>query len=199
VTSQPPTGSGFPSPPPASDQAYPPPAGGYAAEPAFTAGPTAVASDFTPWVTRVVAYVIDSIPVYLLAAIGGVALPTFQKVETICVADICATGNNGPSLTGWLIFSVCVLLAVLFPLWNRGIRQGSTGSSIGKQIMKCKVVDDASRQPTGSGKGLARELIYIVFAWACSLLWLVAVLFPLWDAKRQSLVDKVMKTVCVPL
>ena len=199
MTSQPPSGSGFPPPPPVADQAYPPSSGDWAAGPAPTAGPTPVTSDYTPWFTRALAYVIDSVPVYLLAAIGGVALATFQKVETVCRADICVTGNNGPSAMAWIIFSVCVLIALVFPLWNRGIRQGATGSSIGKQILKCKVVDDVSRQPTGSGKGLARELVYLVFAWACSLLWLVAVLFPLWDAKRQSLVDKLMKTVCVPL
>ena len=27
------------------------------------------------------------------------------------------------------------------------------------------------------------------------IVWLVAVLFPLWDPKRQSLVDKLVKTV----
>lgn len=156
-------------------------------------------STYTPWFTRVLAYVIDCIPVYLLAAIGGVVLATFQKVETICVVDVCVTGNNGPSTMAWIIFSVCVLIAVLFSFWNRGFRQGKTGSSIGKQILKFNVVDDVSRKPIGAGKGVVRELIYFVFAWLCSILLLVAVLFPLWDAKRQSLVDKLIKTVCVPL
>lgn len=200
MTSQlppPPSGSGFPQSAPA--QAYAPPPGGFDQGPAPSPGPAPNPSEYTPWFTRVLAYIIDGVPVYLLAAIGAVALVTLQKVETVCISDICATGNNGPSMMAWIIFSVCVLLALVFPLWNRGVRQGSIGSSIGKQIMKCKVVDDVSRQPTGAGKGLARELIYIVFSSACSLLWLVAVLFPLWDAKRQSLVDKIIKTVCVPL
>jgi uncharacterized RDD family membrane protein YckC len=196
VTSKPPpppTETGFPPP----GQAYVPPAGGFVQAP--TVAPVSNADHYTPWFTRVLAYIIDSIPVYLLAAIGGVALVAFQEVETICVSDICATGNNGPSTTGWLILAVSILLAVAFEIWNRGARQGKTGSSIGKQIMKVQVVDDVSGQPTGAGKGVARELIYVVFAWLCSFLWLVAVLFPLWDAKRQSLVDKLMKTVCVPL
>ena len=33
----------------------------------------------------------------------------------------------------------------------------------------------------------------------CGIVWLVAVLFPLWDAKRQTLVDKIITTVAVPL
>ena len=32
----------------------------------------------------------------------------------------------------------------------------------------------------------------------CGIVWLVAVLFPLWDDKRQTLVDKIITTVCVP-
>lgn len=188
-------------PPPPSGGGFPPsrPPGGFAQGPTPIAGRTTDSSLYTPWFTRVLAYVIDSIPVYLLVAIGVVALITFQKVETLCAGDICATGNNGPSTTAYLILTACIVIVLAFSLWNRGIRQGKTGSSIGKQILKFKVVDDASRQPIGAGKGVVRELIYFVFAWLCSILLLVAVLFPLWDAKRQSLVDKIMKTVCVPL
>jgi hypothetical protein len=34
---------------------------------------------------------------------------------------------------------------------------------------------------------------------ACGILWLVAVLFPLWDTKRQTLVDKIVSTIALPL
>ena len=47
-------------------------------------GPTTDASNYTAWFTRVLAYVIDSIPVYLLAAIGVVVLIAMQKIETVC-------------------------------------------------------------------------------------------------------------------
>jgi hypothetical protein len=44
-----------------------------------------------------------------------------------------------------------------------------------------------------------RELIYLVAYFVCGIAWLVAVLFPLWDPQRQTLVDKVIKTVALPL
>jgi uncharacterized RDD family membrane protein YckC len=185
VTSQP--------PPPPSRGGYPPsppPQGGFE-----QALPVVDKSIYTPWFTRVLAYVIDSIPVYLLLAISGVVLPTFQKVETVCVGDICATGNNGPSTIAWIIFSVCVLIALAFMLWNFVVRQGNTGSSIGKQMMKFKVVGEQTQQPIGVGKSFIRQLAHGIDAAICY----IGFLFPLWDAKRQTIADKLMKTVCVPL
>ena len=46
---------------------------------------------------------------------------------------------------------------------------------------------------------VVREIIYIVAARLCGIVWLIAVLFPLWDSKRQSLADKIISTVCLPL
>jgi uncharacterized RDD family membrane protein YckC len=191
VTSQlppPPSGSGFG--PTASAPPYAPSQDGFARGPA--GGPDS--SDYTSWFTRVLAYVIDVFPVCLLTAIGGVALAAFQKVETVCMAEVCATGNNGPSLIAWIIFSVCVVIAVVFSLWNHVVRQGNTGSSIGKQIMKFKVVDELTRQPIGAGKSFVRQIAHAVDGLICY----IGFLFPLWDAKRQTIADKLMKTVCVP-
>jgi uncharacterized RDD family membrane protein YckC len=159
------------------------------------AGPTTDASNYTPWFTRVLAYVIDSIPVYLLAAIGAVVMFTFQRVETGCVGDVCVAGNNGPSTTAWLIFTFCVLIVLVFSLWNFVVRQGNTGSSIGKQMMKFKVVGEQTQQPIGIGKSLIRQIAHGVDALICY----IGFLFPLWDAKRQTIADKLMKTVCIPL
>lgn len=174
---------------------WPPPAGDFAQGiPSIV--PIAGGSDYTPWFTRVLAYVIDSIPVYLLTAIGGVVLYIFQPIETICVADaFCATGRNGPSTTAWIIFSLCALAAVVFSLWNFVVRQGNTGSSIGKEMMKFKVVGELARQPIGVGKSLLRQIAHGVDALICY----IGFLFPLWDPKRQTIADKLLKTVCVPL
>jgi uncharacterized RDD family membrane protein YckC len=153
------------------------------------------AAEYTPWFTRVLAYVIDSIPVYLLTAIGGVVLIAFRQTQTICVPGaFCATVDSGPSTTAWIIFAVCVLIALVFTLWNFVVRQGNTGSSIGKQMMKFKVVDEQTQQPTGVLKSLLRQIAHVVDALICY----IGFLFPLWDAKRQTIADKLMKTVCTP-
>jgi uncharacterized RDD family membrane protein YckC len=142
-----------------------------------------------------------------LGGIGAVCLITMQKVETVCLTDdsefnlgeFCATGNNGPSGLAWAIFALTILLSLAYVIWNSGLRQGKTGSSIGKAIMKFKVVGEGTEQPIGFGMSLVRELIYLVAYFVCGIAWLVAVLFPLWDPQRQTLVDKVIKTVALPL
>ena len=84
---------------------------------------------------------------------------------------------------------------MVFSLWNFVVRQGNTGSSIGKQIMKFKVVGEQTQQPIGVFKSLLRQIAHSIDALICY----IGFLFPLWDAKRQTIADKLMKTVCVPL
>ena len=149
------------------------------------------------------AYLIDYIPVYIILGIGFGILAATQ--ETVCVTDsseyalgdFCASGAS--TLGQVVAFGIAPLIAIAYLIWNLGYRQGTTGSSIGKAIMKFKVISEKTGQPIGFGMSVVRELIYVVFNAACGVLWLIAVLFPLWDAKRQTLTDKIISTICVPL
>jgi hypothetical protein len=161
------------------------------------------ADAYTPWQTRVLAWLIDAIPLVILEGIGwGLLLGTR---ETACVTDTseynlgeyCATGA---STIGQISIAITAILAFAYWIWNLGYRQGTTGSSIGKSIQKFKIVNEATGQPVGFGWSVVRELIYWVGAGLCfGILWLVAVLFPLWDPKRQTLVDKMLNHVALPL
>jgi uncharacterized RDD family membrane protein YckC len=154
-------------------------------------------------VTRALAWLIDYIPIALLTGIGVICLTTMQKVETVCITDdsefnlgeFCATGNNGPSGVAWAIFAVTMLLAFAYAIWNYGLRQGKTGSSVGKAIMKFKVVSEATGQPIGFGMSIVRQLAHAIDQFICY----IGYLFPLWDAKRQTIADKLLKTICVPI
>jgi uncharacterized RDD family membrane protein YckC len=157
---------------------------------------------YTPWLTRVFAYLIDYIPYAIIVGIGwGLLLGTR---ETACITDtseydlgeFCATGA---STLGQVSIALAGIIAFAYLVWNLGYRQGTTGSSIGKGIMKFKIVSEKTGQPIGFGMSVVRELIYLVAAGLCGILWLVAVLFPLWDPKRQTLVDKIISTVAVPI
>ena len=194
----PPPPGGYPPPPPG----YGPPAGygpppGYAQAPA-QAVPQLPQEAYTPWVTRAVAWLIDYLPYLVLVGIGyGIEMAT---QETACVTDsseynlgeFCATGN---STLGLVAFNLSLLLGLAYLLWNYGYRQGTTGSSIGKSIMKFKVVSEKTGQPIGVGLSIVRQLAHVVDAIICY----IGYLFPLWDAKRQTLADKIMTTVCLPL
>jgi hypothetical protein len=199
----PPPPGGFPPPPPPSGGGYPPPpppqGGGYPPPQQAGAQGAALPTDqYTPWLTRVLAWVIDFIPYFIVVGIGyGIEAAT---QETVCVTDtsgynlgdFCATGN---STLGVAAFVISVVIGLAYIVWNYGYRQGTTGSSIGKGIMKFKVVSEKTWQPIGFGMSIVRQLAHIVDGIICY----IGYLFPLWDAKRQTLADKIMATVCVPL
>jgi hypothetical protein len=144
------------------------------------------------------AFIIDILPYVLLHSIGAGIMAATQ--QTACVTDItqysvnqyCATQN---STIGWLAHTLAVVLGLAYLIWNYGYRQGTTGSSIGKSVLKFKVVSEATGQPLGFGLSIVRQLAHIVDAFIC----FIGFLFPLWDAKRQTLADKIMSTVCLPL
>jgi uncharacterized RDD family membrane protein YckC len=195
----PPQGGGYPPPPP------PPPGGGYQAPqatagylpPPAAAGPALPKEAYTPWLTRVIAWLIDFAPVLILEGIGyGLLLGTG---ETQCISqtseydlgEFCTTGS---STLGLASFIITWLLSIAYLVWNYGYRQGTTGSSIGKSIMKFKVVSEKTGQPIGFGLSIVRQLAHIIDGAICY----IGYLFPLWDAKRQTIADKIMTTICLP-
>jgi uncharacterized RDD family membrane protein YckC len=179
------------SEPPAPAPGYLPPS------PTISAGLSQDA--YTPWLARVLAFLVDSVPIAVSAAIGYAVLASTRQTE--CVADDSAYEmgqfcTESFTTTGWLAWGLFGLLVpAAFAIWNHGYRQGNTGASVGKSVLKFKVVSEKSWQPIGFGLSLIRQIAHAIDAIVCC----IGYLFPLWDAKRQTLADKMMTTVCVPL
>ena len=96
---------------------------------------------------------------------------------------------------GMIVYILAYALVFAYWIWNWGYRQGTTGQSIGKSVMKFKVISEKTGQPIGFGLSIVRQIAHIVDGSICY----IGYLFPLWDAKRQTLADKIMSTICVPL
>ncbi|WP_201793377.1 RDD family protein, partial [Mycobacterium avium] len=176
----------------------PPPSGGYAPPPPGPAIRTLPTQDYTPWLTRALAFVIDILPYVVVHGIGTAILVATQ--QTACITDVtqyavnqyCATQNSTLGLVAQWLASI---VGLFYLIWNYGYRQGTTGSSVGKSVMKFKVVSEVTGQPVGFGMSVVRALAHFVDAIIC----FIGFLFPLWDSKRQTLADKIMTTVCLPL
>jgi hypothetical protein len=82
--------------------------------------------------------------------------------ETACLTNTSEYGidefcTTGASTLGQASFIIALLVSIVYIVWKNGYRQGTTGSSIGKSIMKFKLVSEKTRQQSVSaGPSLAR-------------------------------------------
>jgi uncharacterized RDD family membrane protein YckC len=106
----------------------------------------------------------------------------------------------GPSLVASLIRvgisnSLGLLLNLAAFAWflYNAYLAGSTGQSTGKKIAGIKLLREQDGGLLGGGAGIGRAFVHILDAIPCYL----GFLWPLWDAKKQTFADKIMKTVVV--
>jgi uncharacterized RDD family membrane protein YckC len=75
---------------------------------------------------------------------------------------------------------------------------GSTrGQTVGMMAVGVRAVDVATGQPIGYGRAFGRAALEYVLAVALFLPWVLDMLFPLWDQKKQTLHDKAVRSVVV--
>ena len=191
--------SSSPPPPPLGGQYPPPPpsAGGYAPPPPGPAIRGLSQRAYTSWSTRVMAYLLDSLPLAIILGAGWLVLQ--NSYESACLIEAMPTNavevcESGYSMLGLTVFGLAGLAGLVYLVWNYGYRQGTTGSSIGKSVCKFTVISENTGKPVGFGPSVLRQIAHLLDAVICG----AGYLFPLWDAKRQTLADKIMSTVCMP-
>jgi uncharacterized RDD family membrane protein YckC len=136
-------------------------------------------SAYATWIQRVGAYLIDGIilaPFWILAAVLGHGTDSATGVPTTNV-----------------FYFIFTLLGIVVLGYNRWFQAGKTGQSWGKKALSIRLLDEQTGQPIGGGKAFVRDLAHIVDGIICY----IGYLFPLWDAKKQTLADKIVKTVVV--
>lgn len=176
-------------PPPEHPGSYPPPPGYY--PPGAAMPPTYVPGrPYASWGARVGAYLLDGIITFLILVVPAVVglIMAFKDAEVDQYdAVIASTVNWG----GIVIAGLGALLAFAFGIWNRGLRVGTRGQSIGKQIVGIEVVSDQTGQHIGAGMGIVRLILDSILGNACFLNYL----WPLWDDKHQTWHDMIVKSV----
>jgi uncharacterized RDD family membrane protein YckC len=147
------------------------------------------ASDYARWRRRVPAFLIDAAPVLL-----GCLVLMFAYAQTLVrIADPTSAGESSQSI---IILAVAGGLLVLVGLgwsirdrWRRG---GQTGRSLGKRLLGLRLVSDRTGQPIGSRDAFVRDVLHIL-----DCLSYVGFFWPLWDDKRQTFADMLMRCVVV--
>lgn len=152
--------------------------------------PAGRTANLAGWFKRVVASIIDNIPSGILSGIGSYFGPQYASNYMDPNAPIPANDGEFRNVALWALFA---LLSFAFTFWNRWYRAGKTGQSIGKSAMGIKLVGEADGQPIGILRAFLRDILHFLDAIVCYL----GFLWPLWDTKKQTFSDKIMKTVVI--
>lgn len=134
---------------------------------------------------RVIAFFVDglfiAVPTILLLAVG---------VGTLVESD-----GSGFGVASVLLGALWWIPAWI---WNKILREGRTGQSLGKSAMRIALVSAETGIPVGAGKTFVREfLISILGSVTLGLFSIVDILFPLFDSKSQRVIDKMLDTQVV--
>jgi uncharacterized RDD family membrane protein YckC len=157
-------------PPPSGYQQPPPNPYGAVRRPASGFAPQGpAAGQLAEWGPRAVGYLIDA----------GLIL------AVLVVFAILGVISDFFSVIGYL---ASMAIAIIF-----AVQVGHDGQSPGMRVMGLKCISAQTGQTIGGGMGVVRGLATILNSIICYVGWL----FPLWDAQKQTLADKVMTTVVV--
>jgi uncharacterized RDD family membrane protein YckC len=145
--------------------------------------------EYASWGKRVRARLIDQLPTYL-------GLIIFYSGYVVLLIRLGLTRESTPDVEGpavTMIVGLSVMVASLvWVAYNRWLTAGKTGQSLGKRVTKTKLVGMDTDAPISPINAFIRDLVHILDA-----LTLVGYLWPLWDDKRQTFADQIMKTIVI--
>lgn len=140
----------------------------------YDSGYASAAPALSTWGRRVLGALLDYVAP---AAAAGIIGSIFGSI---------VSSDSVGSAVYWVLF-------VAFVIWNTVLQGGRTGLTIGRKVAKTKLVSEETGQPIGPGMALLRQIAHFVDSVICYIGWL----FPLWDSKRQTIADKIVKTVVI--
>jgi uncharacterized RDD family membrane protein YckC len=183
-------GGYLPPPPPGyGTPGYPgsPPFPGYSAP---TSGPSS--SPLAGWGIRLVGWLIDLV---ITSVVGALVLMPIHAIRETGTSTL--SGSQSDSLRSVTITRQGALLVVLIVLiYTTAFIGSSRGQTLGMMVARVKAVDGLTGAPIGHARALGRgifEYLMIVFVFP----WALDMLFPLWDPRRQTLHDKVARSIVI--
>ena len=103
--------------------------------------------------------------------------------------SVLGRGDNGINL----FYFVFEILAIALWGYNRWFVGGPTGQSWGRRALGIRLVSEETGQPIGATNSFVRDLAHLLDWIPC----FIGYLWPLWDQKKQTFADKIIKTVVV--
>ena len=182
---------GFPPPPPPPPPAEPAP-GGYGDPPPTYGAPPPQGYGAPPPGYGAPA------PGYAGAPMQGSA-PSYQYANWGQRVGSALIDYVAPFIVAYVIYlinkplGVIVYLVAIAWAFYMAYQGGATGQSFGKKQLGLRLVGEQTGQNIGGGMGIGRYLLHILDGIPCY----IGYLWPLWDSKRQTFADKIVKTVVI--
>ncbi|MQS09770.1 RDD family protein [Streptomyces alkaliphilus] len=135
-----------------------------------------VPNAYAGWGSRLVARIVDGL---IIAVVPVILMTTAIEVngETVTIGPMYYIGLL-LLLAGGFFFAYLV---------------GTTGQTPGRKMVNIQVVKEATGQPMGFGVAIARFLLDFINSLPC----FAGYLWPLWDAKKQTLTDKIVGSIVI--
>ncbi len=196
-----------PSGPPSFPGNAPPPPPAAPGPPAFPTGgqnqgggpPGSGPATYATWGIRVGGYLIDTV-IFLVVLV--VLLLVFRHSHTLDVRMMARRGTGRRHNISAVPF---LITGVLYVAYGTVLCGSPRGQTVGMMAVGVRAVRDETLGVLGYGRALARAVVESVFRliellfFVLGLIWLLDMLFPLWDGKRQTLHDKVAGSVVLRL
>ena len=182
----------YPSYPSAPNGGYPPPPQGTYPPPSY-GGPGAAGGmvPYAGWGTRLGGWLIDAVIFFVVQAILG---RLFRHVNSLTLhMTSTRSGVVHHTTFSFIALGVTTVLAIVYTTILCG---GPGGQTVGMIAVGVRVVRDDTHGVLGYGLALGRAVVEQVFRYT-GVVWLLDMLFPLWDKKRQTLHDKIVKSVVI--
>jgi uncharacterized RDD family membrane protein YckC len=181
--------------PPGQPGQYPPPSpgGGYGSYGSY-GDPQGL--PYASWGIRLGGYLIDAI---IFIPVLIVLYFVFRHTHTLEVHLM--TKRNGSNTRRTLSLLSPLITAVVFVVYATVLCGGPRGQTVGMMAVGVRVVRDEAHDVLGYGRAFWRALVEQVLrilgtvTLILGVLWLLDMLFPLWDKKKQTLHDKVGRSV----
>jgi uncharacterized RDD family membrane protein YckC len=139
-------------------------------------------NNFASWRRRAAAGLIDLLtilPAYVLLAFSG--------------SEYCSSDSSCQSIApGWLAW-IGVLIFAGIKIYSRWYLQGITGQSWGKRACGLRLVSVKDGRPIGFGSAFRRGLAHLIDMITLG----VGYLYPIWDPRKQTIADKMNKTIVI--
>lgn len=151
--------------------------------------------EYAGWWMRLGAFLIDGlilgIPTRIVIYALRNRLPT--EIDT-CTVD----GRRGlceelTSRSFAIVVFVAISILVLEAIFYYGYLEGRLGQTLGKRVVGIRVIDADTAQFIGMGRGIGRYFARLLSWLPCGL----GYLWPLWDDRKQTFHDKIVRSVVV--